>query len=342
MTQLDSVVGLMQECFSQLSQSKCQLSDVISKCIRIARLRDDWANVYWLKSEMISVDDKETRDYMKTEVFYHLSQSLSKEQLAAIRKHIVENYVGRRTLSEASRTNENNMCGLSVVEIESRIAQMQQTIDSLRVPSNLSALDAYAIEEQNRIDRNNLESAIYELQRILDRIRVAVQFFLTELEKRLSYEESNRDVFDENRRFVESKLQEVAPQVLEQFAVAQKRLKDDDCESTAHAMLSCRRVLKAVADRLYPARKEPVACSDGVTRTLADDKYVNRLWQYASERMHGSPTGDMILPRINELGGRIDSLYDLASKGVHASASLFEARQCMIHTYLLVSELLSL
>jgi hypothetical protein len=43
---------------------------------------------------------------------------------------------------------------------------------------------------------------------------------------------------------------------------------------------------------------------------------------------------------VQDLGNRLDRLYDLVNKGVHADISKFEVNQCVIQTYILIGDLI--
>lgn len=75
---------------------------------------------------------------------------------------------------------------------------------------------------------------------------------------------------------------------------------------------------------------------------MTDDKFVSRLWQYISENMAGRTSGEMMLAQLDDLGHRLDTVYGMTCKGVHADISEFEANQSVIQTYLLIGDLLRL
>jgi hypothetical protein len=50
-----------------------------------------------------------------------------------------------------------------------------------------------------------------------------------------------------------------------------------DPENHALLLTSVRRAVKSVADHFYPPAAEPILCSDGRTRLLGEDAYLNRL-----------------------------------------------------------------
>ena len=123
---------------------------------------------------------------------------------------------------------------------------------------------------------------------------------------------------------------------------AQERVTADDPEAISHALTSCRRMIKALADKLYPATKEHRIGVDGVSRSMTDDFYRNRLLQYVQETVGRHKSGEVLQAVIADLGARLNALDALSSKGVHADPSLDEAHTCVIQAYLLAGDLLAI
>jgi len=165
---------------------------------------------------------------------------------------------------------------------------------------------------------------------------------LNETSKQLSYDQINSELVEQNRKYVELKLGKISPEALEQIKIAYQRLSEGNPEAWSQALLSCRRILKSVADKLYPPQVQPAIGPDGTKRNLTEDKYISRLWQFVADNTKGSTVGHLLKARIQDLGNRIDYIHKLASKGVHAEVSEFEARQCVMQTHLLLGELLHL
>ena len=132
----------------------------------------------------------------------------------------------------------------------------------------------------------------------------------------------------------------LAPDALAAFAAAVKRVQEGDAESLSHALTSCRRVLKAVADKVYPARSGEVTGVDGKARAMTDDKYLNRLNQAVAEALGKHGQGAVLQAVLQDFGKRLSALNDLASKGVHDSVTAAEVDICVIQTYLLVGDIL--
>lgn len=185
-----------------------------------------------------------------------------------------------------------------------------------------------------------LNANIEELIGVRERIRQRVYAFFSQTEQQLVYGQFNADIFERNRRYVDKRLAVIAPDIVEKFTAAYRRLADGNVESRSHALGSCRRILKSLADRLYPATNLSAVGLDGKEHKLTNDRYVARLWQFAFEQVGGRTAGRVILAEVERLGTLLDRLYDLDSKGVHDEVSQDEVEQCAIQTYLVVGDLL--
>jgi hypothetical protein len=113
-------------------------------------------------------------------------------------------------------------------------------------------------------------------------------------------------------------------------------------EDISHALTSCRRMIKSLADALYPATNEEKPGLDGVSRKMSDEAYKNRLLQFVRERVGKHKSGAVLQAIISDLGKRLDALDALSSKGVHADPSIAEAHTCVVQTYLLAGDLLTI
>ena len=166
--------------------------------------------------------------------------------------------------------------------------------------------------------------------------------FLVEVESAILFGETALNAFERTRRFVDGELATIAPAVLAQFQSAYERADKGDPEALTHALTSCRRILLALADTLYPATGETVAGADGRPREMTAERYKNRIWQFVYEHSPHEDSRKLVLATVEEIGRRLDALNDLASKGVHAEVTSAEADQCVLQVYLLAGDLLRL
>ena len=133
-------------------------------------------------------------------------------------------------------------------------------------------------------------------------------------------------------------LARLCPKAIAKLTNAVEKAGSGKPEDWAAAALSCRRVLNDFADAVYPARGEPV---DG--RSVAKDKYKNRLWAFAKER--GSKAVEKEFLATEEIDGlckTLDRVYELDSKGIHDAVTKQEAHLAVLRTYILLEQLAQL
>jgi len=334
MIEINRLITLVKEAFDEFSNPNFRTSNVVRKAIRIARLRNDYVNLFWLETEMVSSDNTFAISRIRDEVRSHCSEEKLIEAL-------IEGYAKNRKIREIDENgnlvNKGNICVLSLPDIEERIDSF--IIDSEKITPTTKESPSFPDYFKAG---TTLRALAGDYKAILKHIEYRVHEFLSITEKQLLYEQINSDIFEKYRQYVDLKLHAIAPEALGQFTAAYKRLSEGDNEARSHALLSCRRILKTVADKLYPAVEEPVVCFDGKERKLTDDKYISRLWQYVADRAKESSSGDLLLTQITDLGNRIDCIYNLTNKGTHAEVSEVEVDQCIIQTYLLIGDILRL
>ena len=203
-------------------------------------------------------------------------------------------------------------------------------------------LAAAAERAPDAFQRLQLEDRVALGDEVLDRIRHRTFAYLCDVETRLSVVVATERIFNMHRERVDVFLRDTSAEVLDQFSAAYRRAIEGDGEARAHALTSCRRILKTVADLVCPATGETVIGSDGKSRELTADKYLVRIVHFVSQTPVGDTFATSIGATLEDTGRRLDGLYQRANKGVHAETTIEEVEWCVIQTYLLAGELLQL
>ncbi len=334
MSESDNVGALVGKLLDGLAASSA-ITPILEQAIRVAQLRQDSLNLWWLRLEAVGIDDNPAWKALDAQMVPRFTP----EQYKLLRDSIYHEYFVRHAVAmwdwETGEIRRDQVSALSVAQLD---YQIESQSSLLRASGPLSA-DASSGEQKRRM---NTELSAGELSNVRSRIRQRLHRFLVETEATIVLDQTASTAFERTRQQVDSLLASLAPDVLTQFRAAYERANRAEPESLSHALTSCRRIIKAVADTLYPATDEAVVGPDGRIREMTDDKYRNRLWQYASERVSHESARKLLQATIDELGRKLDLLDDLASKGVHADVSSAEADQCVLQTYLLIGDLLRL
>ncbi|HSW43453.1 MAG TPA: hypothetical protein VLM76_13165 [Patescibacteria group bacterium] len=317
------------------------LSAILEQCIRIAELRQDLFNAWWMRREAIGPGGSRAVKALDAQ----MSQRLAAELYGPLRIALIEDQIERRGMELVDLETmemEHEVCTISVGEIETQIELLEAHLEASKPPAGLAPLDLYYANQGYHKARAQTQPMIRDLKSILSRIRARLHTFLVQTEAALAVAQTATSTFERTRRFVDGRLGAVAPDALEKLQAAYERADAGHSEALSHALTSCRRVLQSVADVLYPATGTVVIGSDGKSREMTADKYRNRLWQYVSEHASSDTGRRITTATVEELGRKVNILDELSSKGVHGQVTLEEVDQCVLQTYLLVGELLRL
>jgi hypothetical protein len=312
----------------RLSDGGTPVSVIVEMSLRVARLRGDAENLVWLTLETRPIGD----EFAKRRAYDELTRALGSEQVRTLHANAIEEYIVERQLEEGEN---GRLIALSVGELEARVETLAEMT---AIPPRLegAALRGLMDERARGVIRRG------QFLEILARIRARLHEFLTITEVQLLLGEAVSGIFEDTRSYVDIRLQQIAPDVAGQLVAAFRRRGERDEEARSHALTSCRRALKTLADVLYPARGEQVVGADGESHDVGEDKYLNRLLQYVNESTQHLVDAELLVAQIENLGLRLRAVRDLAAKGVHADVTAYEVDQCVIQTYLTIGDLLHL
>ncbi|MFH0963565.1 MAG: hypothetical protein V2A58_06095 [Planctomycetota bacterium] len=347
MSLADSVRCLLHEAFELIDEPRCPVSKLIRKAARIARLREDADALIWLEWELTDGTIQQGRMTVLREILKERIGHYSVDELRQVSKRTLEEWLRHREIRmwklDGSLESEPRVVLFSVPQLENTIKDLRST--SARAldpdPPHLAEFYQPLARANAKVDsRIYYDATATEFERVLDRVRQRVYDFLSRTEREIEKGETCSGLIQRNAEYVEKRLQDLAPVALEQMQAAPTRLSDGTCESRSHALTSCRRALKSLADVLYPPSKEQVLGSDGKTRKLTDEKYASRLLQFIHENVGSTASSRLLEQELSGLANRLDRAHDLVNKGVHAKVTAQEAEQGVIQTYLVIGDIL--
>jgi hypothetical protein len=315
------------------------LSTSTRTAARIARLMEDHENLWWLDWELRDLTNAGDR----SEVLFEVAPALSEARLNKLHTDYRKRYEDERAmwgslnLRDPVPPPKDKVCCDSVAVIEQKIAAfglVHGLVEGYAVP----LLNMRKVADEKMIAELNRE----QFSRILNNISTRVYAYLSRVEVTLAFTEVQDDILGAHVRRTNLFLHSVAPDVLAKFTSVYRRIAEGDVEALSHAAVSCRRILKAVADLLYPPSDRAVRDDDGVEHPVTDADFVNRLVTYAATKMR-SRNGNTFKAALDDLARRIGAVNDLASTGVHVEVStVFEANQCALQTYMIAGDILAL
>ncbi|MGK2240919.1 MAG: hypothetical protein ACI9JD_003486 [Rhodococcus sp. (in: high G+C Gram-positive bacteria)] len=340
MVDASRVRTLTEQALDNFDNPGMSVAALVRQAQRIAVLRNDYAAElrFFLESRETGSPDPVRKD-RALDYRRKLEELLGQNEGLKKFNRIGDEFIAARRLV----TGKKQVTALSIDQIEQNVTtarlRYQELSDELSLArSGVKNRSIIEIEDA----KSTTNSYILEMTAIVEKIRQSVFDFLTKTESELDSGRINSDFFDGVFLRINSAMEKYAPDAVEKFVAAQERISDGGSEDISHALTSCRRMIKSLADALYPASKEKIAGLDGIKRSMTDDVYKNRLLQYVVEKVGKHKDGEVLQSVVTDLGSRLDALDGLASKGVHADATLAEAHTCIIQTYMLAGSLLAI
>jgi hypothetical protein len=162
----------------------------------------------------------------------------------------------------------------------------------------------------------------------------------------LKFSSVTNDAFSRIQNQVDVKIDQLVPNAAKKFSVIYDYLGSDKPEHWSDAVHDCRRILKDLADALFPSQPKPrTKMIQGKNREikLGDEDYINRLMCFIEDNSKSKRFTELVGSHLDYVGNRLDSIYRTANKGSHTDiTSREEADRCVVYTYMIVGDIISL
>lgn len=317
---------LAEEIVADIELTRVQLGNVALKASRLARLLNDF-------------------DYRKIFQFEAGGYPSGAEGIPA-EVFALGKKAGRVTMEEIGDGEKaERMSTLSIdamlANIESAKAQLSSAGDAPYSVSSANPNQILQHRPSNRRERDDLRTSIRSFTMLLSGCQSRIYDYAMERLIELSYSEIASDAFARIRAQADKKISDHVPQAVEKFSAVYTNLKSDNAEDWANAVHSCRRILQAVADQVFPST-EPQN-RNGRRVALGPDQYINRLVCYVEDKSASGRFQDIVGSHLRFMGERLDAIFQAAQKGSHAEISTREeADRYVVYTYMIVRDILML
>lgn len=220
------------------------------------------------------------------------------------------------------------------------LAQQEATIEaeraklaSLRTPDSSSDYAAIAIGNVTSAMTASA-SMISRLSGIKTRVLGLLHSFVSDVYYEKEFDSLSESIFERYKRDVDSLISEHCGDVLEKIPSVMDRLAEGDQESIAQSLATCRRIIEAFADSVYPSTDQTIEIGGNVLK-LDASKHQNRINAYIHTKTESQS-------RRQRLRQNLSNLFDRVSTGVHTDVGAEEARALFLNTYLFLGEVLHL
>jgi hypothetical protein len=219
----------------------------------------------------------------------------------------------------------------NIAAISEEIARLESARDDLKIPQR--PLKSSESNYKSILEKNLQAKKTKVYDYVLDKYYVLKFGLIPE------------EIFNNTRDRVDKKLGEMVPDAVKKFVSAYENLKSTNPEDWSNAVHSCRRILKTVADVLYPPNTDGKTSIErnGRSVDIGPDNYINRLMIYIEDHSASERFRDIVGSHLKYMGERLDAIYEASSKGTHTDITKrSEAERYIIYTYLILGDILSL
>ena len=175
--------------------------------------------------------------------------------------------------------------------------------------------------------------------------RTRIHSYITRKHYEFRFSGLANDVFERIRTRVDSLIGITVPDAVEKLVSAYNNLASGNPEDWSNAAHSCRRVLEALADAVFPPQngaRTRNANGQQVEVKLGPSHFINRLIAYIEDSSESKRFTEIVGSHVHYIGDRLDAIFKAAQKGSHDTLTKEEADRCVVYTYLLVGDILSL
>lgn len=324
---INDCTALSKEILEDFELTRIPIENVILKCLRLCRLLGD--------NTGIQLFTYESSGYPCSPA--GLSQDVWQIAQLAGRTYMTPNPV--------------NPSLMQYFHIPELLCEFQSVIDtnnmqiSAAVDPNVSIVGApyqqIGYQRSNQMERTSSATAVTNAQRWLQVIRGRLYDYILQIHNNLLYGNIVEDTFTQARLGTNLRLNTLCPQAINKFVSVYNNMGSDNPEDWANAVHSCRRILVDLADALYPPRNELIKVGNREIK-VGHDEYINRLVQFIESKKGSKTYSDVVGADLSSIGKRLDAINDAVCKGTHTEITKDEASRYIIHTYLLISDIVAL
>ncbi|MFH0930077.1 MAG: hypothetical protein V1814_02385 [Candidatus Moraniibacteriota bacterium] len=337
------ILQLSEEILSNIEMGDLSLEKIISKCKKLARLRDDYAALKWFTLELHGYDLK------------NMPTGFSGTDLS----DIAINVAGRGVIYEDPKTGikQQNYWIYSIPELESAVMTDEINFKNITFPKNFTpaitkagntgifagstfATETYATAlNAAQQHKAALAANILRQKSLLARISSNIHNYVLNINMQLKFENITESIFQETKLIVDKKLGKICPNSMRMFLSCYDRMRSGNPEDWSQAMSTCRNILKEFADFVFKPQKKPFVKKNKEVLAVTEKEYKNRILAFIDQETRGEKN-KFLSARANDLIARIHSLNDLLSKGVKNEINKIDANMCLLDTYMLLGSII--
>ena len=324
---MEEALGLSGEILADVELNRAPLSAIALKASRLGRILNDFDAQFMFRLETAG---------------YPVSNGIVPQDVWNAGGN-----AGRRFESKDPNTGEVKVQIFveSIEQLEEQIATAKLSLEAAADRDvSISSANPYQMVSpplNNYLERTGHQRTISTATRRLSSRRALIHDYVLQRHYELKFSGIVQDVFSTIREKVDARIASIFPNTVQQFSAVHDNLRSENPEDWSNAVHSCRRILQAVADVLFPPTEQSRQ-SGAKEIKLGPDQYINRLACYADDKSSSKRFQEIVGSHLSFLGDRLDAVFEASQKGSHGTVGRDEANRYVLYTYMLVGDILSL
>lgn len=322
---LGECTALSAEILKNIELSEIPLTKVILKGLRLCRLLNDTDGILLFSFEASGYPEED--DGSMTSEAWRISK-----------------IAGRRYFKEDDQKRTEYAYLTLISQMEQNIETGKMRIQAAQDPASYAGdITPLAIGYiKNGKERQVIAADIDKQTKWIGKISGRLYDYVLNIYSRLQYGNIMEDIFTQSRLSVNNSLIALCPDAIRKFISVYENMDSENPEDWANAIHSCRRILNDFADSIYPPSDTPIKIEGGKTIKIGKDQYINRLIQFIDSKSKSNTYASVVGADLQSIGERLDAINSAVCKGTHSDITKDEASRYLIHTYLLISDIVQL
>jgi len=308
----------------------------VMSCLRIARQLNDYMNAAIFIRELYPNKNEVAR------VLYDDVSHLNEDTLKFIWQKSLDQWISLHTLdfdivgkkqTADSSDDSPRFLMVSAGELEGELKQLEGAIADMTLPTGMHPVDTAMFMDSFTHSKAEIRLRIKALLTIKARIKSRCLNYAIRIERQILRQKKTQNFLVDVQSYVNNYFSARDENVYDKLQKASQLVTSTESEDAALLLTEIRRSLNAAANFFYPPLDHDEICSDGIKRKMGNDQYLNRLQEFIITKIKKSAARDLLAEELNYMISFIRRLNDIASKGVHGSVTLGEAKQGLIGLY---------
>ena len=240
-----------------------------------------------------------------------------------------------------------SVCNLSINTIEKNLDEKQKYFSSYiltetefehikdYLKTHYPQKDIHFMTKENMIWRYNLDN----LNKIMNSVKHVLIHRLNKMIAEITYGKIPKGIFHKFQNNVDTILTDSNPSAISELNIAYEGLgQSEDPERISHVAFGCRRLIKAVADQLFPPQEEQYTPKNGENFKVGKEQFLNRLQAYVDSV--NSPNRKFLVRKIQLLKDLYGEIPESINKGTHSTIRNSDAEMLVIYTYIILGDII--